>query len=260
MKMQVLGVLFALAVGGAAASEGQEAGTLQPEFAITGDVQLAAAAVKGVPVCLAARRISGIRASEEAYSRTEAALKEAAVANGLAPSDGGSACVKLEISSTYYVYTQAWNARLIYVPEIAQAKLDGEKTDDATKVHQQVDVVRVAAGVLGVMRGWISPSFGSYMVTCGAAPALFGSGSAPTRLFVAGKERYERGEQEVNTKVRVLRDGDVVATFGVRNWIQGDKPPFEVDGLVASNWSRAFALVARQAAEGGAASSAQESQ
>lgn len=45
MKKQAFGVLLALAAVGAAASEGQEAGTLQPELAITGEVQLAAAAV-----------------------------------------------------------------------------------------------------------------------------------------------------------------------------------------------------------------------
>ena len=130
---------------------------------------------------------------------------------------------------------------------LGQARLDGANADEQAKVEQHVDVVRVAAGVLGVMRGWVSPAFGSYIVTSGAAPAIFGSGSAPTRLFVAGKERYERGEQEVNTKVRIVRDGDVVATFGVRNWIPGDEPPFEVDGLVASNWSRALSLLAGKA-------------
>jgi hypothetical protein len=110
-------------------------------------------------------------------------------------------------------------------------------------------MLRIAAGALGIVRGWISPAFGTYMVSGGAAPALFGAGKAPTRLFVAGKERYERGEQEVNTKVRVLHGGEVVAAFSVRNWIAGDEPPFLIDSLVAANWTTVMAVLAGRQAD-----------
>jgi hypothetical protein len=54
---------------------------------------------------------------------------------------------------------------------------------------------------------------------------------------VPGRERYERGEQEVNTKVRVLRNGVAVGAFSIRCWTAGDEAPFLVDALVADNWS-----------------------
>ena len=76
-----------------------------------------------------------------------------------------------------------------------------------------------------------------------------GEGKAPTRLFVAGKERYERGEQEVNTKVRVLRGSEVLAAFSVRNWSGGDEPPFKIDSLVAENWTTVFAVLAGRQVE-----------
>jgi hypothetical protein len=87
------------------------------------------------------------------------------------------------------------------------------------------------------------------MISGGATPALFGEGKAPTRLFVAGKERYERGEQEVNTKVRVLRGSEVLAAFSVRNWSVGDEPPFKIDSLVAENWTTVFAVLAGRQVE-----------
>jgi hypothetical protein len=153
------------------------------------------------------------------------------------------------VDSTFYVYTNRFNARLIRLPEYTQAQLDGSQASETGRAEQKPDMVRIAAGALGIVRGWISPSFGSYMISGGATPALFGDGKAPNRLLVAGKERYERGEQEVNTKVRVLRGSEVVAAFSVRNWSAGDEPPFELDSLVAENWKTVIAVLAGRQAE-----------
>jgi hypothetical protein len=118
-------------------------------------------------------------------------------------------------------------------------------------------MVRIAAGALGIVRGWISPSFGSYMIAGGTTPALFGAGKAPTRLFVAGKERYERGEKEVNTKVKVLRGTDVLASFSVRNWVPGDDLPFQVEPLVAANWEQVMSALRDGQADANAAAAPQ---
>jgi len=191
------------------------------------------------------RRYANSHASEAAYQRLEAALEELARGTGMTVANAGQADLTIEVDSTFYVYTNRFNARLVRLPEYTEAQLAGKGTDGKL-VEQQpkpVDALRIAAGAIGIVQGWISPSFGSYMIAGAAAPALFGSGAAPRRLFVAGKERFDRGEQEVNTKVRVLRDGVSVGAFAVRCWTAGDEAPFVIDALVADNWSSVLGLL-----------------
>ena len=223
-------------------------GTAEPgNKVVAGELRQAAKAAQGQPLKFVVKRYAGVAAEEAAYERIEAALQAVANEQGLKTSD--QAAVTVEVDSSFYVYTNRFNARLVRLQEYTQAQLHGATSDDAVRAKQAPDMVRIAAGVLGIVMGWVSPSFGSYMVAGGATPALFGSGKAQHRLFVAGKERYERGEQEVYTKVRVMRGGDTVATFSVRNWTSGDEPPFQIESLVAVNWSTVAAVLSGRNAE-----------
>jgi len=220
-----------------------------PGMTLGGELQQAAAAAQGKPIAFSVRRYGGAKSTPQAYERLEGALQDLAKEQGVQTAQRAEAALTVEVDSTFYVYTNRFNARLIRLPEYTQAQLDGSPAAETGRAEQKPDMVRIAAGPLGIVRGWISPSFGSYMISGGATPALFGEGKAPTRLFVAGKERYERGEQEVNTKVRVLRGSEVVAAFSVRNWSAGDEPPFKIDSLVAENWSTVFAVLAGRQVE-----------
>lgn len=220
-----------------------------PGMTLGGELQQAAAAAQGKPLAFSVRRYGGAKSTPQAYERLEGALQDLAKEQGVQTAQRAEAALTVEVDSTFYVYTNRFNARLIRLPEYTQAQLDGSPAAETGRAEQKPDMVRIAAGALGIVRGWISPSFGSYMISGGATPALFGEGKAPTRLFVAGKERYERGEQEVNTKVRVLRGSEVVAAFSVRNWSAGDEPPFKIDSLVAENWSTVFAVLAGRQVE-----------
>jgi hypothetical protein len=245
---QWLGILLlTLAAGAFAGDDATKDGPAN--MALVGELQQAAAATQGQPLTIRVRRYAGTTVKEQAYERLEGALHDLAKEQGLRAGDQAASALRVEVDSSFYVYTNRFNARLVRLPEYTQAQLDGVPTQDAARAEQKPDVVRIAAGALGIVRGWISPAFGTYMVSGGATPALFGAGKAPTRLFVAGKDRYERGEQEVNTKVRVLRGGEVVAAFSVRNWIAGDEPPFLIDSLVAANWTTVMAVLAGRQAD-----------
>jgi hypothetical protein len=207
--------------------------------ATSGDSGPALADLVRGPVRLAVRRYSSSKAGDAAYQRLDAALADLARGSGFAVADAGQpAEVTVEVDSTFYVYTNRFNARLVRLAEYTEAQLAGQVDGKVAETSpKSVDALRIAAGAIGIVRGWISPQFGSYMIAGGAAPALFGSGDAPRRLFVPGKERYERGEQEVNTKVRVLRNGVAVGAFSIRCSTAGDEAPFLIDALVAENWS-----------------------
>jgi hypothetical protein len=64
---------------------------------------------------------------------------------------------------------------------------------------------------------------------------------------VPGKERFARGEQEVATTVRVLREGRAKEVLAVRCVLPGDEPPFRIDDLVSASWLKALEEVRGQA-------------
>ena len=196
------------------------------------------AQVRG-PVRFLVRRFSNSKAGADAHQRVEAAFSDLAQSKGLTVATADApADITVEFDSTFYVYTNRFNAQWVRLPEYTEAQLAGTVDAKVAEVKAQpVDVLRIAAGALGIVQGWISPAFGSTMIYGGAAPALFGSGAAPRRLFVQDRERYDRGEQEVNTRVRLLRNGRMVAHFSVRCWTLGDEPPFLIDTLVAESWT-----------------------
>ena len=201
-------------------------------------VQAIQAQVRG-PIRFTARRYANTKVVAAAYQRVEAAFADLAQSKGLAVATADApADITVEFDSHFYVFTNRFNARWVRLPEYTEAQLAGTVDAKVAEVEAKpVDVLRIAAGALGIVQGWISPAFGSTMIYGGAAPALFGSGAAPIRYFVPDKERYARGEQEVNTRVRLLRVGRVVAHFSVRCWTLGDEPPFPIDTLVAQSWA-----------------------
>lgn len=241
-----IAMLVSACIGWACA--GEAVAPIEQQLTLTAEASQALAELRSQPIGLSVRRYAGKGASEAAYRRLDAALADLGRSRGLAVAAEGAPAFAVEVDSTFYVYTNRFNARLVRLAEYTEAQMAGPADNVAAAQSQPVDALRIAAGALGIVRGWISPSFGSYMIAGGAAPALFGSGAAPTRLLVAGRERYQRGEQEVNTKLRVLKNGAVVATFSVRHWAQGDEPPFRIDELVAANWGEVLRQLGGEAA------------
>jgi hypothetical protein len=251
---------LALAAAGAQADTGAEspAAVTPAAVAPTGaDIQVyvedaeAARAVLAAhpdrPLVVKARRVFGSgMPPEDAFARVDATLAELARRQGLKVVDASTApadAITVELDSGFYVYTSSFNARRVLLAEIsAAAQQPGGQPTDGRAENRGVDVLRVVAGAVGIMNGWVSPAFGSYMMGSGVTPALFGNGKAPTRLFVAGKERYERGEQEAGSFVTVALDGQR-HRFTVRTVLQGDKPPFAVDPLVGRNLDTVMAVL-----------------
>ncbi|MBX3602386.1 MAG: hypothetical protein KF863_17360 [Rubrivivax sp.] len=252
MKSMWVVMVAVVAFGGWRLAEAQPAAPIEQQVVLNDDAARVLKDLNPERLRLTARRYSSSSAAEESYKRLEGALADLAESRGVrSAGNGGEATLLAEIDSTFYVYTNRFNARLVRLTEYTEAQTASATGGPSVAADKPVDVLRIAAGALGIVRGWISPSFGSYMMAGGAAPALFGSGDAPRRLFVAGRERYERGEQEVNTRVRILRDGTVVAAFSVRCWTQGDAPPFRIDELVSANWTEVLSQLGAPPASGG---------
>ena len=249
MRNLWIGLVLAAIMGTATADDA--APPIEQQLTVPADAAKALSELKSNPFVLRARRYAGNGASEAAYRRLDAALTDLAKSRGLPVANDGTASYVVEVDSTFYVYTSKFNARLVRLADYTDAQMAGT-ADKVATAQQPLDALRIAAGALGIVRGWISPSFGSYMIAGGAAPVLFGSGEAPRRLFVAGRERYERGEQEVNTKLRVLKDGTVLATASVRHWTRGDEPPFRIDELVTANWDEVLRQLGADASRAGA--------
>lgn len=253
MKSMWFVLVAAVALGGWQLAEAQSPTPIEQQVVLNDAAAKVLKDLNPERLRLTARRYSSSSAAEESYKRLEGALTDLAESRGVRNAVNGSEATLLaEIDSTFYVYTNRFNARLVRLAEYTEAQMASATGGPSVAADKPVDVLRIAAGALGIVRGWISPSFGSYMMAGGAAAALYGSGDAPRRLFVAGRERYERGEQEVNTKVRILRDGTVVAAFSVRCWTQGDAPPFRIDELVSANWTEVLSqLGASRLSDGG---------
>jgi hypothetical protein len=251
---------LALAAAGAQADTGMESPAAATPSAVAptaADIQVyvegaeapraALAAHPDRPLLVKARRVFGSgMPPEDAFARVDATLAEMARKHGLKVVEASAVpadAITVEIDSGFYVYTSNFNARRVLLAEIsAVAQQPGSQQTDGRAESRSVDVLRVVAGAVGIMNGWISPTFGSYMMGSGVTPALFGNGKAPTRLFVAGKERYERGEQEAGSFVTVALDGQR-HRFTVRTVLQGDKPPFAVDPLVGRNLDTVMAVL-----------------
>jgi hypothetical protein len=212
---------------------------------------------KAQPIALRVRRQGRAAASEPAYERVEAAISAVLRAHGktvTTPSDQARR-VDVEVDTWFYVLTSKFNARRIWLSEFAQIQIDGSAGASPQAPTPTPDALRIAAGVVGLAKGWISPGFGSYMVASGARNAFFGSGSAPNRSLLPDAGRYERGEQEVASRVRLSIDGQSVS-FVVLASAPGDAEPYQVEALAAANWTaigKMLSGVAVEAATGSVA-------
>lgn len=228
-------------------------------------------------VVVSVRRYAGQSDAPEATTRIAQAFAALLKAHGVQAWPDGSATepgfdhpASIEIDPTFYVYTQKFNAQRVRLPAYVAARLhearethetpdtrDAPNTSAASSVaasEPTPDVLRVAAGALGLVTGFLSPSHGAYMIATGSrvsntlnehTAALFGAGPAPTRLFGSHLERYQRGEQEALVGVRV-RTGTIDERIVVKATAPGDDPPFALDALTAAAWQGAIEQLAGQ--------------
>lgn len=218
------------------------------------------------------RRYAGQDDAPEAMHRIAQAFAALLKARGIhawpvgsAPEAGSDHPASVEIDPSFYVYTQKFNAQRVRLPVYVAAQL--HDTPDAHDIDAKsatapvaasepsADVLRVAAGALGIVTGLLSPSRGAYMIATGSrasntlnerTAALFGAGPAPTRLLGSHLERYRRGEQEATMGVRV-RSGSVDERFVVTATAAGDDPPFAIDPLSTAAWQGAVDQLSGQA-------------
>lgn len=229
-------------------------------------------------VVVSVRRYAGQSDAPEATTRIAQAFAALLKAHGVHAWPVGSAAepgfdhpASIEIDPSFYVYTQKFNAQRVRLPVYVAAQLhetheahDAQDTSAAASVaasEPSADVLRVAAGALGIATGFLSPSHGAYMIATGSrvsntlnerTAALFGAGPAPTRLFGSHLERYRSGEQEalVGVRVRVRKaDGAVDERIVVKATAPGDDPPFAVDALTAAAWQGAVDQLAGPTAD-----------
>jgi hypothetical protein len=231
---------------------------LPPTFAASVAAELHA---RGAVVSV--RRVAGQNDPPEAVTRIVQAFAALLKARGVQAWPSGSAAesagappVAIEIDPSFYVYTQKFNAQRVRLPVYVAAQLrEAHGAQDAAPAaamgpvaasEPSADVLRVAAGALGIVTGFLSPSHGAYMIATGSrvsntlnerTAALFGAGPAPTRLFGNHLERYARGEQEALVGVRV-RVGTIDERLVVKATAPGDDPPFAVDALTAAAWQQ----------------------
>lgn len=259
----------ATASASASGSASASASAPSPAPIVTGDHPLPpptcaaiAAALRANGARINVRRYAGQSDSPEATSRVAQAFAallkargvQASVASDASPPAGGQGTpVDIEIDPSFYVYTKKFNAQRVRLPVYVAAQLSGPNDKGPVAAREPTaDVLRVAAGALGIVTGFLSPSHGAYMITTGSrvsntlnerTAALFGAGPAPTRLFGSDLERYARGEQEARVGVRV-RSGAIERTGGtvldermtVLASVPGDEPPFQVDRLTTVAW------------------------
>lgn len=177
MKSMWVVMAAAVAFGGWRFAEAQSAAPIEQQVVLNDDAARVLKDLNPGSLRLTARRYSSRSAAEESYKRLESALADLAASRDVRNAgNGGEASLLAEIDSTFYVYTNRFNARLVRLAEYTEAQTASATGGPSVAADKPVDVLRIAAGALGIVRGWISPSFGSYMMAGGAAPALFGSG------------------------------------------------------------------------------------
>ena len=138
----------------------------------------------------------------------------------------------IEIESSFHVYTHKFSARRVFLTEFATGQaIIGS---DFKSKEGGADVFPVFASAAGIKSGFTSSSFRECMVCAGTR------NHAP----VPEAQRFERGEQEVVSKVRIV-DSTRSGTFVVLTRAPGDMPPYKVDALTMSNWGQVATMLSR---------------
>ncbi|KAK0039505.1 hypothetical protein Bpfe_031092 [Biomphalaria pfeifferi] len=187
------------------------------------------------------QRQARAKAGAEAYERIQSALQALARERSVRLASAGAPAgdvVKVTVDPWFYVYTQRFNARRLYLAEYTAQQLAGTDAGTPSGVESSPgpDALRMLAGAVGIVKGWISPSFGAYMIAGGAREGLYGSGAAPNWSLLPDRERYRRGEQEAVSKVTIELGGRE-KTFLIVAGKQGDVEPYDVEGLTAATWA-----------------------
>lgn len=220
-----------------------------------------AATLRSRGVVVSLRQYAGQPDAPEAVARIARAFAALLKIHGVQVWPAGKASgssdeqpASIELDPSFYVYTQKFNAQRVRLPAYVAAQLHESIAESnratASSVaasEQPVDALRLAAGALGIVTGFLSPSHGAYMVATGSrlsntlnarTAALFGAGPAPVRLFGSHLDRYRHGEQEALVGLRV-RTANVDERIVVKATAPGDDPPFAVDVLTAAAWQAA---------------------
>ena len=190
----------------------------------------------GRELAIRVRRQASSPATEAGYAQTERSIANSLRAQGLnaVAAKASGAQVEVEVDTWFYVYTNKFNARRVWLSEFASESATG--AGEAKADQPPVDVSRVVGGAIGIFGGLVSPSFGAYMIASGVRNGVYGRGKAPNRALLSDSQRYERGEQEVASRVRI-RVADQTASFLVVTGTLGEEVPYKVNALAAQNWA-----------------------
>ena len=202
------------------------------------------------PVQLMVKRLEGSGASEQAYENLGSAIAELARTKGVAMVGSGQAlpagAVKAEFDTWFYVEGQKLNPDLVHLGDYAEFKLSGKpmREAEASSSSGGVNVVRVAAGLLGFARGWLPASFSGSMIAHGVREGAGGSSNAGSKPL-GDPERLAIGLQRAVTEVRAEVDSKVV-TFQVH----AARPAGSnttVEALTEATWEHALLVLAGRA-------------
>lgn len=241
--------LFGVARAGDTVPQERGAGITLEVVGLDGAAQEALAG-RARPVQLQVKRQDGSAASEQAYENVVSAVKEMARAKGFALVGSGQAlpvgAVKAEFDTWFYVDGQKLNPDLVHLGDYAEFKLSGKAMPEAESSNGSsgVNVVRVAAGLLGFARGWLPASFSGSMVAHGVREGAGGSSSAASKPL-GDPERLAVGLQRAVTEVRAEMDGKVV-TFQVHATRQAGWDT-TVEALTEATWEEALLVLGGRA-------------
>jgi hypothetical protein len=190
-----------------------------------------------------------VKATPAAHDAAEAALQDFArpilASASTTPTTG--APLDAEIESFFYVYTTRFNAQEAWVSDFYMPSAQQDASTPTQAPDGKVDVLRVIAGVVGAATGLVSPTCGAYRISSGTTPVI-GGGKAPNRSLLPTYPRFQRGEQEFVSKVRVS-SGDRKASFQVISNARGDSPPFLNEEMRIENWRRVLNTIRPQVAK-----------
>jgi hypothetical protein len=190
-----------------------------------------------------------VKATPAAHDAAETALQDFTrpILASAATTQATGSALDVEIESFFYVYTTKFNAQEAWVSDFYMQSAQQDASAPTQAPDGKVDVLRVIAGVVGAATGLVSPTFGAYMISSGTTPVM-GGGKAPNRSLLPTYPRFQRGEQEFVSKVRVS-SGDRKASFQVISNARGDSPPFLNEEMRNENWRRVLDTIRPQTAE-----------
>lgn len=202
------------------------------------------------PVRLLVKRQDGSGASDEAYENVVSAVNELARTKGVTLVGQGQAlpdgAVTAEFDTWFYVAGQKLNPDIVHLSDYVEFKLSGKPMPEAETSSGSggVNVVRVAAGLLGFARGWLPASFSGSMIAHGVREGAGGSSSAKSKPL-GDPDRLAVGLQRAVTEVRAEMDGKVV-TFQVHA-TRAAGSHSAVEALTEATWEQALFVLAGKA-------------